>query len=117
MPGVTLQYSEWYLSNQFLIIDEIRLLLMNLLVKFQPDISILMIMGGRIYPLRPQNCGTGENQLKMGKNGAAQIQTPKPRNYHGQPTTKTVWFKALGQVHNHCKCYIWCNVWEKVMCH
>jgi hypothetical protein len=32
---------------EFLIIDEIRLLLiMNILVKFPPDIPILMVMGG-----------------------------------------------------------------------
>jgi hypothetical protein len=37
----------------------------------------------------------------------------RPRNYHGQRTTKFLWFKALGQVHNPCKYYIWCNVWEK----
>jgi hypothetical protein len=30
------------------------------------------------FPLRPQNWGTGENQLKLGKNDAAQLQTPKP---------------------------------------
>jgi hypothetical protein len=36
-------------------------------------------------------------------------------NYHGQPTTEMLWFKALGQVHNPCKYYIWRNFWlEKV---
>jgi hypothetical protein len=31
--------------------------------------------------------------LIRGKNNDAQLQTPKPWNYHGQPTTKTLWFK------------------------
>jgi phenylpyruvate tautomerase PptA (4-oxalocrotonate tautomerase family) len=55
------------IKTEFLIIDEITLLLMNILVKFQPDIHILMVMG-QINPLRPQNWGTGEKQLKSGKN-------------------------------------------------
>jgi hypothetical protein len=41
------------IKTEFLIIDEIRLLLMNILVKFQPDIHILMVMGGSIgVPVR-----------------------------------------------------------------
>jgi hypothetical protein len=36
------------IETEFLIIDEIRLLPMNILVKFQPDLHILMVMGGRL---------------------------------------------------------------------
>jgi hypothetical protein len=42
------------IKTQFLIIDEIMLLLMNILVKFQPDIPILMIMGGRLTRYVPK---------------------------------------------------------------
>jgi hypothetical protein len=60
-----------------LVIDEIRLLRMNILVKSQPDIPILMIMGGRLTRYGPKYWGTGENQLKMVKNDAAQLQSPQ----------------------------------------
>jgi hypothetical protein len=40
--------------TEFLIIDEIRLLLMNILVKFLPDIHILMVMGGRLTRYTPK---------------------------------------------------------------
>jgi hypothetical protein len=42
------------IKSEFLIIDEIRLLLMNILVKFQPDIHILMVMGGRLTRYGPK---------------------------------------------------------------
>jgi hypothetical protein len=41
-------------KTKFLIIDEIRLILMNILVKFQPDISILMTMGGGLTRYGPK---------------------------------------------------------------
>jgi hypothetical protein len=47
------------LKTWFLIFDEIRQLLMNL-VKLQPDIPILMITGGEL-PAWPKNWGTDEN--------------------------------------------------------
>jgi hypothetical protein len=49
------------IKTEFLIIDEIRLLLMNILVKFQPDsdIHILMVMGGRLTCYGPK-IGTKE---------------------------------------------------------
>jgi hypothetical protein len=50
---------------------------MNIVVKFQPDIPISMVVR-QINPSRPQNWGTGEKQLKKGKTDAAQLQTPKP---------------------------------------
>jgi hypothetical protein len=66
------------IKTEFLIIDEIRLLLMNILVKFQPDIHRHLDGHGRqINSLRPQNWGTGEKQLKSGKNDDAQLQTPQ----------------------------------------
>jgi hypothetical protein len=48
---------------------------MNILVKFQPDIPILMVMGGR---LTRYGSKIGEKQLIRGKNNDAQLQTPKP---------------------------------------
>jgi hypothetical protein len=42
------------IKTEFLIIDEIRLLLINILVKFQPDIHILMAMGGRLTRCGPK---------------------------------------------------------------
>jgi hypothetical protein len=42
------------IKTYFLIIDEIRLLLMNILVKFQPDIPVLMVMGGRLARYGPK---------------------------------------------------------------
>jgi hypothetical protein len=43
------------IKTELLIIDEIRrLLLMNILVKFQPDIHILMVMGGRLTRSGPK---------------------------------------------------------------
>jgi hypothetical protein len=50
---------------------------MNMLVKFQPDIPILMVMGVRLTRYGPQNWGTGEKQLKKGENYHAQLQTPQ----------------------------------------
>jgi hypothetical protein len=50
---------------------------MNILVKFQPDDPHFDGQGRQINPLRPQNWGTGEKQLKKGKNDDTQLQTPQ----------------------------------------
>jgi hypothetical protein len=70
------RYAVWMVPVFLIVIDEIRLLLMNILVKFQPDIPILMVMR-QINPLRPQIWGTSEKQLKRGKNYDTQLQTPQ----------------------------------------
>jgi hypothetical protein len=54
MPGLTVHYG-WYLcviKTEFLIIDQIMLLI-NILVKFQPDVPILLIMGGGLTRYGP----------------------------------------------------------------
>jgi hypothetical protein len=51
---------------------------MNILVKFQPDIPILMVMGGRLTHYYGPKIGdpVRSKQLKRGKNYDAQLQTP-----------------------------------------
>jgi hypothetical protein len=52
---------------------------MNILVIFQPDIPILMVMRGRLTRYGPKiGVPVHEKQLKKGKNDVAQLQTPKP---------------------------------------
>jgi hypothetical protein len=88
---------------------------MNIMVKFQPGLPILMIMGGELTRYGPKIGVQVRISWKLWKMMPLNFRLPKPWNYHGQPTTKTVWFKALGEVHNPCKYYIWRNVWEKIM--
>jgi hypothetical protein len=70
-----------------LIIDEIRLLLM-ILVKFQPDIPILMVMGGILTRYGPPNWGTGEKQLKRGKMMTLNFRPPNPEIIMVNPQRK-----------------------------
>jgi hypothetical protein len=88
---------------------------MNILVKFQPDMPILMVMGGRLTRYGPKIGVPVRSSWKRGKIMTLNFRPPKPWNYHGQSTTKIWWFKALGEVHKPCKYYIWRNAWVKVM--
>jgi hypothetical protein len=46
-----------------------------MLVEYQPDIPILMIMGGDLTHYGTTNWGTGENRLKM---ASLNFRLPKP---------------------------------------
>jgi hypothetical protein len=53
---------------------KLRLLPMNILVKFQPDIPILMVMGGRLTSYGPK-FGVPVRSSEKGENYDAQLQT------------------------------------------
>jgi hypothetical protein len=74
---------------------------MNILVKFQPDIPILMAMGGRLTPYGPK-LGYPWEAIETGGNYYAQLQTPNPEIIMDNPQRKL----ALGEVHNPCRYYI-----------
>jgi hypothetical protein len=68
--------------------------------------------GRHINPLRPQNWGTAEKQLKKRKNDDAQLQTHQTLKLSWSTHNENLMAYALGEVHKY---YIWRNAWEKVM--
>jgi hypothetical protein len=85
---------------------------MIILVKFRPDIPILMVMWGRLTRYGPKIGVPVRSSWKRVNMMPLNFRPPNPQIIMVNPRRK---HGLKHWAHNPCKYYIWRNVWEKVM--